>query len=68
MCLHENDQQITRIQSYNASYYPLPCPPFFARGEPGWHTNILKTKFRYEDMLAESARKKTMGAHDVGAR
>jgi hypothetical protein len=43
----------------------LSYPLFFPRGEPGWHTDILKAKFRYEDVLAESARKKTMGAHDV---
>jgi hypothetical protein len=66
VCLHGNDRQITRIQSYNASYDPLSYPLFFPRGESGWHTDIPKTKFRYEDVLAESARKKTMGAHDVG--
>jgi hypothetical protein len=65
VCLHGNDRQITRIQSYNASYDPLSYPLFFPRGEPGWHTDIPKTKFRYEDVLAESARKKTMGAHDI---
>jgi hypothetical protein len=66
VCLHRKDQQITRIQSYNTSYDPLSYPLFFPRGEPGWHADILKTKFRYEDVLAESARRKTRGAHDVG--
>jgi hypothetical protein len=66
VCLHGNNQQITRIQSYNASYDPLSYPLFFPRGEPGWHTDIPKTKFRYKDELVESARKKIMGAHDVG--
>jgi hypothetical protein len=66
VCLHGNNRQITRIQSYNASYDPLSYPLFFPRGELGWHTDIPKTKFRYEDVLAESARKKTMGAYDVG--
>jgi hypothetical protein len=66
VCLHQNNQQITRIQSYNASYDPLSYPLFFPRGEPWWHTDILKTKFRYKDMLLEYARKKTSGAHDVG--
>jgi hypothetical protein len=66
ICLHGNDQQVTRIQSYNASYDHLSYPLFFPRGELGWHTDIPKTKFRYEGVLAESARKKTMGALDVG--
>jgi hypothetical protein len=66
VCLHGNNRQITRIQSYNASYDPLSYPIFFPRGEPRWHTDILKTKLRYEDVLVESSRKKTMGAHDVG--
>jgi hypothetical protein len=66
ICLHGNDRQITRIQSYNASYDPLSYPLFFPRGEPRWHTDIPKTKFRYKDVLVESARKKTSGAHDVG--
>jgi hypothetical protein len=57
VCLHGKDCQITRIQSYNASYDPLAYPLFFPRGELGWHTDISKTKFRYEDVLAESARK-----------
>jgi hypothetical protein len=66
VCLYGNGRQIIRIQSYNASFDSLSYPLFFPRGEPGWHTDILKAKFRYEDVLAESARKKTMGAHDVG--
>jgi hypothetical protein len=66
VCLHGNDRQIIRIQSYNASYDPLSYPLFFPRGEPGWHTDIPKTKFRYKDVLAESARRKTRGAQDVG--
>jgi hypothetical protein len=66
VCVHGNDRQITRIQSYNASYDPLSYPLFFHRGELGWHTAILKTKFRYEGVLVESARKKTSGAHEVG--
>jgi hypothetical protein len=65
VCLHGNNRQITRIQSYNASYDPLSYPLFFPRGEPGWHTDIPK-KFKYEDVLVEYARKKTSGAHDVG--
>jgi hypothetical protein len=35
VCLHGNDRQITRIQSYNASYDPLSYPLFFPRGESG---------------------------------
>jgi hypothetical protein len=66
VCLHQNNQQITRIQSYNASYDSLSYPLFFPRGEPWWHTDIPKTKFRYKDVLLEYARKKTSGAHDVG--
>jgi hypothetical protein len=66
VCLHGKDRQITRIQSYNISYDPLSYPLFFPRGEPGWHADIPKTKFRYEDVLVESARRKTRGAHDVG--
>jgi hypothetical protein len=61
ICLHGNDRQIICIQSYNASYDPLAYPLFFPRGEPGWHTDIPKTKFRYEDVHAESTRKKTKG-------
>jgi hypothetical protein len=59
--LHGKDHQITKIQSYNASYDPLAYQLFFPRGEPRWHTDILKTKFRYEDVHAESARKKIKG-------
>jgi hypothetical protein len=66
VCLYGNDRQITRIQSYNASYDPLSYPLFFPRDEPGWHTDIPKTKFRYEDVLVKSARKKTSDAQDVG--
>jgi hypothetical protein len=65
VCLHGKDRQITRIQSYNASYDPLSYPLFFPRGEPGWHIDISKSKFKYEDVLAESTRRKTRGAHDV---
>jgi hypothetical protein len=66
VCLHGKDRQITRIQSYDASYDHLSYPLFFPRGEPGWHANIPKTKFNYEDVFAESARKRIRGAHDVG--
>jgi hypothetical protein len=62
VCLHKKDRQMPRIQSNDPLSYPL----FFPRGEPGWHANILKTRFNYEDVLAESTRKKTRGAHDVG--
>jgi hypothetical protein len=66
ICLYGKDRQITRIQSYNASYDSLSYPLFFPQGEPGWHADIPKTKFKYEDVLAKSARRKTRGAHDVG--
>jgi hypothetical protein len=39
---------------------------FFPWGEPGWHADIPKNKFKYGDVLAESVRRKTRGAHDVG--
>jgi hypothetical protein len=65
ICLHGKDQQITRIQSCNASYGPLSYPLFFPRGEPGWYADIPKTKFKYEDVLVESATRKTRSSHDA---
>jgi hypothetical protein len=61
VCLHGKDRQITRVQSYDASYDILSYPLFFPREEPGWHANIPKTRFNYEDVLAKSARKKNKG-------